>query len=103
MQSKIRVEVQHFEGCPNGPVMLGNVLKAISNFGNQVEFVETHIETPEDAITNKFRGSPTLLINGADFENMPEPPEPRLSCRFYPNGVPPVERITERIRSLTGK
>jgi len=37
------------------------------------------------------------LINGEDFENLPEPEDPVLACRFYPKGIPTAEMIRDRI------
>ncbi|MDL1892116.1 alkylmercury lyase, partial [Sphingobacteriales bacterium CHB3] len=44
-----------------------------------------------------FRGSPTLLINGEDVENMPAPERPSVACRYYLNGIPSPEAIRSRI------
>lgn len=95
---KIQVVVQHFHGCPNGPKMIDSVKKAISEFGDKVELSEQIIDTPELAKKYSFRGSPTLLIEGDDFEDMPNPENPDLTCRFYPNGLPNVEKIIEKIK-----
>jgi hypothetical protein len=100
--NKISVLIQHFHGCPNGPEMITNVKKAIIQFGDKIDYQEILIDDEESAVINKFRGSPTLLINGNDFENMPEPLKPALSCRLYKNGVPNVEDIKNRISVLLG-
>ena len=62
----ILVEVQHFEGCPNSSEMIARVKTAIKEFGNQINYEEILVETPEEAERVKFRGSPTVLINGID-------------------------------------
>ena len=48
----------------------------------------------------KFRGSPTLLINGEDFEGREEPVGASLNCRYYQNGLPGIEEIKEKIKKL---
>ena len=45
----------------------------------------------------KFRGSPTLLINGEDLLGMPAPSQPSLACRYYPKGIPTSEEIRKII------
>lgn len=104
--NKIKITIQHFHGCPNGPRMIDIVSKAISNYQDKIEFEEQIIDNNELAKKYKFRGSPTLLINNIDFENLPEPENPSISCRFYHNGLPTVEGIREiiekRISELTG-
>jgi CHAD domain-containing protein len=97
MESKIKIVIQHFEGCPNGPKMIENVKLAISEFKDKIDYQEILVETNELAEKLKFRGSPTLLINGKDIEGMPEPELPGLTCRFYKSGVPLVEEIKEKI------
>jgi protein-disulfide isomerase len=90
---KVKIEVQHFEGCPNSKEMIARVKTAITEFGNNIEYKEILVETPEEAERVKFRGSPTVLINGIDLENMPEPIEANLACRYYIDGLPSIEEI----------
>ncbi len=63
------------------------------NLGNPNEF--TILELAEKI---KFRGSPTLLINGEDFEGREEPKSASLNCRYYQNGLPNVEDIKVKIQ-----
>jgi hypothetical protein len=95
--SKIRIEIQHFEGCPNSPIMIKNVKDAMNGIENYIILSEINIADDETAKNNSFRGSPTLLINGKDFENMTVPRNPNLSCRFYINGLPSAVDIKKRI------
>ena len=99
-KSKLTIEIQHFEGCPNGPEMIERVKKAIDGIKNDILYKEVIVDTAEIAEKVKFRGSPTLLINNHDFENMPDPSEPALSCRYYPNGLPTISEIQEKINYL---
>ena len=93
---KIKIELQHFIGCPNSPILIESVKKAIKNLGN-ITYREIIVDSNEKAKELKFRGSPTLLINGEDFENQPEPDDPALACRYYPNGLPTTSEIRNRI------
>lgn len=97
MKDKIILIVQHFGGCPNGPAMISNAREAAGLFPDSVVFEEQLIENNEDAALYSFRGSPTLLINGEDFEGMPAPANPVMSCRYYPGGIPGAEDIRTRI------
>ena len=99
-QNKITVLIQHFKGCPNSTEMIRRVNEAISEIEDEVEYKEILIETNELAEKIKFRGSPTLLINGEDFEEREEPKAASLNCRYYHNGLPGVEDIKEKIKSL---
>jgi hypothetical protein len=100
MSDKIEIIVQHFHGCPNGPKLIENVKTAVKQFGDDIVYSEQIIDTPELAVTYKFRGSPTLLINGEDFEGREIPDEISLSCRFYPGGLPDVEKIKLKIKEI---
>ena len=100
---KVKIEVQHFEGCPNSSEMIVRVKAAIKEFGNQIDYKEVLVESSEEADLVKFRGSPTVLINGIDLENMPEPKAGNLACRYYKNGLPSVERIKSLIADQSKK
>ncbi len=93
----LTLEFQHFEGCPNGPQMLDNVKRAITGLEDKIILKEVFVETDEEAIKRNFRGSPTLLINGEDFEGLPVPKEPKLACRIYLNGIPTPKELRNKI------
>ena len=100
--TKIKLEVQYFKGCPNGPAMLETARKVLAEMPEGlIEYKETPVEDDSEAKKLGFRGSPTLLINSEDFANMPVPEDPVMSCRFYPDGMPQVEEIKSRINKLT--
>lgn len=90
------VQVLYFLGCPNSQVMINNVRKALEGLDG-VEYEEILIQTPNEAQRFNFLGSPTLLIDGKDFEDLAKPEQISLSCRFYPNGIPTPEKIRQRI------
>jgi protein-disulfide isomerase len=94
---KVNIEVQHFEGCPNSEEMIASVKAAMEEFNARIEYKEILVEAQEEAERVKFRGSPTVLINGIDLENMPEPIEANLACRYYKNGLPSIEEIKNSI------
>ena len=93
---KIKIEMQHFLGCPNSPVLIERVKEAIKEFDN-IDYKEVIVDSNEKAEEVKFRGSPTLLINGEDFENQPEPESPALACRYYSKGLPDIAAIKKKI------
>jgi len=95
--NKTNIQIQYFNGCPNSSEMIRRVRTAISGMEDIVDYEEVLIETNESAENIKFRGSPTLLINGKDYDGLPEPVQISLSCRYYPNGLPSVAEIKKRI------
>lgn len=92
----INIEIQHFLGCPNSPTLIERIKEAVKSFDN-VTYTEVLVDTNEKAKEIKFKGSPTLLINGEDFENQPEPENPALACRYYPTGLPEVYQIKDKL------
>lgn len=93
MQNKIiNIELQHFIGCPNSPILIERVREAIKGF-DHIDYKEVLVDSNEKAKEVKFRGSPTLLINGEDFENQPEPEYSALACRYYVNGLPTLDQL----------
>lgn len=99
MENKIKIEFQYFEGCPNSDELYNNLKQAIVDYKNKIELKKIKINTPELAKQYKFRGSPTILINGKDIEGMIEPLNPAVSCRYYPKGLPNAKFIKEKIEN----
>ena len=97
----VKLEFQHFHGCPNGPVLLPRVREAIRRVGLDVEFIETMVEDEETASRTKFLGSPTLLINGQDLLGVSLPDKPHFACRYYADGLPSLDLIIQRIKDAT--
>lgn len=95
----IKIELQHFHGCPNSPVLIERVKEAIKGFDN-INYKEVLVDTNDKAKQINFRGSPSLIINGIDFENQPEPENPALACRYYPNGLPETSQILQKLTEL---
>ncbi|MCH9029064.1 MAG: DUF2703 domain-containing protein, partial [Bacteroidetes bacterium] len=65
----------------------------------KIECNEVLVESNELAEKLKFRGSPTVLINGEDIEGRKEPESASLNCRVYENGLPSIDEIKEKILS----
>ena len=99
-QNKIIIQIQHFHSCPDSPEMIRRVKEAISGIEDEVDYQEVLIETNELAKKINVRGSPTLLINGKDFEGREEPESASLNCRVYENGLPSIEDIKDKIKNL---
>lgn len=94
---KVKLEFQYFEGCPNHIKMQSNLNEAIKGLEDKIEIKKVLVEDVATAMQVKFRGSPTLLIDGEDLLEMPEPDKPALTCRYYPEGIPSTEEIRNKI------
>ena len=93
----MKVSLLYFDGCPNHldtRVLLNALLDEVGWDGT-IQMV--NVDSPERATELEFRGSPTVLINGADPFLDTEAPF-GLSCRIYPTdegyrGTPPEEGL----------
>lgn len=99
----IKVEVQYFNGCPNADMMINRAREAIRIFAENVDYREVIVDTQAKAQQYKFRGSPTVLINGIDLEGLSEPTDGNLSCRFYKNGVPSIKTIINILENIANE
>lgn len=98
VKKKMKIQFLHFKDCPNSETLLDNLNLAIEQINKDLEILNIIVDTPELAKKYKFIGSPSILLNGKDIEDMKFPIEPNLSCRFYINGVPSVDFIKNKIQ-----
>lgn len=77
------VRVLHVTDCPNTRVALERLRAASSDL--RIETIE--ITTDAEAASAGMRGSPTILIDGADPFTPPGTPT-GITCRIVPGGDP---------------
>jgi hypothetical protein len=79
------IRLLYFEDCPNWKVARTRLTAALAERGDGAPAVVYElISTPEEAEAARFRGSPTILVNGHD--PFADPADPvGLSCRIYRN------------------
>ena len=87
----------YFDGCPNWRETDQRLRAAAALAGLSVVPELVQVETPEDAERLSFRGSPTVLVDGADPFADPSAPV-GLSCRVFRTpeglrGAPTVEQL----------
>ena len=89
--------MRYFDGCPNWRETDERLREAVLLAGLSVAPTYVEVETPEDAERLSFRGSPTVLVDGADpFADVSAPVG--LSCRVFQTpeglrGAPTVEQL----------
>ena len=99
------VRLLYFDGCPNWLTTQGRLGEALSIVGLPADVSLVNVRTPEEADRLSFRGSPTVLLNGADpFADDSAPVG--LSCRVFrtPEGLrgsPTVEQLVEVLRAAS--
>lgn len=94
------VTLLYFDDCPNWKVADGHLQLLASEFPG-IEITRLEVTTPEDAERLRFRGSPSIVIDGVDVFSDAEAPV-GLSCRVYqtpdgPSGSPTLAQLREAI------
>ena len=93
------VRLLYFDGCPNWQETDSRLREALIVAGVQVTPTYVTVTTAEDAERLSFRGSPTVLIDGADpFAEESAPVG--LSCRVFETpdglrGAPTVQQLVD--------
>lgn len=79
------VQLLWWDGCPSTERALAELREALDEVGlDQVEVRVTEIRTDADADGAGFKGSPTVLVDGADVVDTGRADEPTgLNCRVY--------------------
>lgn len=98
----MEVELLWFGGCPSWQEADARLREALPVAGVDADVVLVEVTTPEDAERLRFRGSPTVLLDGRDpFAQESDPVG--LSCRVYrtPDGLrgaPTVDMLVDALR-----
>ena len=97
--------MQYFDGCPNWEIADEHLHTALSRLGlTTVAVVYEVVDTPEKAEAARFRGSPTILVDGCD--PFADPASPiGLSCRLFATpdgmvGAPTIDQLVHAIASV---
>jgi hypothetical protein len=78
------IQLLWWEGCPSTDKALAELREALSQVGLPDAHVELReIRTDDEALETSFRGSPTILIDGADLVADAAAAPIGLSCRVY--------------------
>lgn len=94
----MKVTVLYFDDCPNWKITDGH-LQTLAGEIAGLEVSRIEVTTPEDAERYRFRGSPSILVDGQDpFAKDTDPVG--LSCRVYqtpdgPAGSPTLSQLRE--------
>ncbi len=96
------VQLLWFSGCPNWQETDARLREALALAGVDADVVLVEVTTPEDADRLRFRGSPTVLVDGVDpFARESDPVG--LACRMFRTpeglrGAPTVEQLVDVLR-----
>jgi len=78
------VELLYWEGCPSHDEALADLREVLRELGREDEPVHKRsIDTDEQALKEKFPGSPTIRVDGVDAFTPSESDPVGLTCRVY--------------------
>ena len=98
----MKIELLHIVGCPNTDIAEANARAALDALGLGAVPIElVTIRTEAEAVSTRFGGSPTILVDGVDL--FPTASVHSLACRVYMTesgfaGAPTASQITEALR-----
>ena len=93
----MEIDLLYVQDCPNRILARTRVEHALAQTGMAARVRERAVRTSEEAVQLGMRGSPTILIDGADpFADAATPAT--FSCRLYRDeamvsGAPTVEQL----------
>lgn len=92
----MKVEVWYVPECPAHLPAVRLLKDVLAEEGLSAEIAEILVADAQMASEIKFRGSPTIRVNGLDIAEDTSCPG-TISCRWYPGsqpaGIPPVEMV----------
>jgi len=98
----VKIEFLYISDCPHYPAALAELKKVLTIEKISAPISEVLVADPRMSEALKFRGSPTIRINGRDIAGESGLPHFAVSCRLYPGqkqpGVPPTEMIHRAVR-----
>ena len=103
----MKVELLWWEGCPSHPEALADLKRVLEEEGAKAEVELIEIETDEQAAAERFVGSPTIRIDGADAFAPAEAEPFGLTCRIYRlrdgrvSPTPDPEDLRQAVRRAT--
>jgi hypothetical protein len=91
----VEVKVLYFDGCPHWRTAADRLVALQAEMG--FDLTRQPVETPEEAELVRFKGSPTIQVDGVDPFGPADAPI-GFACRVYetpegPAGSPTVEQL----------
>jgi len=78
------IELLWCEGCPSYPQALAELREVLGELGHaRAPVVVRQIHSDEEALAERFIGSPTIRVAGVDVLAPADPEPAALSCRVY--------------------
>ena len=84
MRPQPTVELLYWDGCPSHPRALAELREAMAELNLDPDTILVRaVDTDELARRERFVGSPTIRVDGADVAEAPEEEPYGLTCRVF--------------------
>ena len=81
---RMQIRLLYFDGCPSYESALAAIRDVVAEQHLEAEIKLVRITTAEEAVMERFLGSPTVQVDGVDIEGLnTEMRQAELSCRLY--------------------
>ncbi|MEU4014608.1 thioredoxin family protein [Microbacterium sp. NPDC028030] len=96
----MNLEVLHIVDCPNWEEAGARVSRALASLGRSESVTYRLINSPEEATSSGFGGSPTITLDGTDL--FPGEQTADLACRVYITpaglaGLPTQQQVSDAL------
>lgn len=98
----MKIQLLHFEGCPNVDAAREAIRAALAAEKIDVPVEEIDVERADAPEWARGWGSPTILVDGQDVTGQ-ERSSGSSCCRLYADGAPSIESIRARISTSKGR
>ena len=102
----MKIEFLYFEDCPGYKTALSFLEQILLEICIDVSIRKIEITTQELAVRHRFLGSPSIRINGKDFEGREDVSEYGLKCRIYPetnSGIPSIGALRKALQEAENR
>jgi hypothetical protein len=104
----VKIEILYLPDCPHYPAAMAELRNVLAAEQISAEIREVSVSDARMAEALRFKGSPTIRIDGRDVAEEPEKSNNfAMSCRLYAGakqpGVPPAEMIQRAVREACGE
>jgi hypothetical protein len=97
----MKLQFLSMPNCPNVSPMWESLQAALNelNYNNTIEILDLNALSEKQDKRAGY-GSPTILVNGKDLFDSLFPETSNPSCRYYPNGLPRILEIIDKLKSV---
>ena len=104
----MRIELLYFDGCPSYRTLLPRLERLLGDAGVRDGVELRRVDSEQQATDERFLGSPTVRVNGADVEAGADArTDFGMKCRLYRGAsghspIPPDKWIVASLRRAAG-